>query len=189
MKAVGWITLLLVAAVSVGGWAQCDCGEPEAPFYCATFRSNETIQFRLVAPIDYFMCHNTTVSPGIWGWRVETVDGTIVRTVTYSNGPRSRLLAMEWDLYDDAGYLVDPGYYNLVVMSTDGDVSYPVRILERCRPCCGCCCCCWSAPACAVPCRIPFGEMYLTLAVGEARSWFGLSVRLEFQFQFECSIP
>ena len=187
MKSAGWIALFLVIAGSIGGWAQCGCGEPQAPFCYATFQSNETIQFTLIAPVDYFVCHNTTVSPGIWGWRVETLDGTIVRTVVYPDGPKSRLHVMEWDLYDGGGYLVDPGYYNVIVMSTDGDVSYPVRILERCRPCCGCLCW-WTAPVvCDVPYRIPYGELYLELAVGETRPCFGLSIRIE--FHFECCEP
>lgn len=187
MKSAGWVALCLVMAVSVGGWAQCGCGEPQEPFCYMTFQSNETIEFTLIAPLDYFTCHNTTVSPGIWGWRVEAWDGTAVRTVTYSDGPKSRLLVMEWDLYDDAGYLVDPGYYRIVVMSTDGDVSYPVRILERCRPCCGCFCW-WHAPVvCDVPCPIPYGELYLSLAVGETRPCFGLSIR--FEFRYESSSP
>jgi len=187
MKFASWVSLFLVIAGSIGGWAQCSCEDSQAPFCYMTFQSNETIEFTLIAPVDYFLCHNTTVSPGIWGWRVETLDGTVVRTVTYSDGPKSRLLVMEWDLCDDACYLVDPGYYNIIVMSTDGDVSYPIRILERCRPCCGCFCW-WAAPAvCDVPCRIPYGELYLTLAVGETRSCFGLSIR--FQFRFEFSTP
>jgi hypothetical protein len=187
MKSAGWIALCLVVAVSVGGWAQCGCGESEEPLCYATFQSNETIEFTLIAPVDYFVCHNTTASPGIWGWRVEASDGTVVRTVTYSDGPKSRLLVMEWDLYDDSGYLVDPGCYNVIVMSTDGDVSYPVRILERCRPCCGCFCWWYEPVVCDVPCRIPYGQLYLSLAVGETRPCFGLSIR--FEFRFECSAP
>jgi len=187
MKSAGWIALCLVIAVSVGGWAQCGCWESEEPLCYMTFQSNETIEFKLVAPVDYFICHNTTVSPGIWGWRVETLDGTVVRTVTYSDGPKSRLLVMEWDLYDDAGYLVDPGYYRIVVASTDGDVSYPVRILERCRPCCGCFCWWYEPVVCHVPCCVPYGGLYLSLAVGETRPCFGLTIR--FEFRFECSDP
>lgn len=187
MKSAGWIALLLVIAASVGGWAQCGCGEQETPICHLTFRSNETIEFSLVAPVDYFMCHGTTVSPSIIGWRVETWDGAIVRSVVYSGQPKGRWITMEWDLYDDSGYLVPPGFYRVVVMTTDSDVSYPVRILERCRPCCGCLCW-WTAPvACDVPCPIPYGELYLSLAVGETRSCNGLSFSLT--FRFECSTP
>ena len=187
MKSVGWIALLLVIAVSVGGWAQCGCGGAEQPGCYLTFQSNETIEFSLVAPIDYFTCHGTTVSPGIWGWRVEASNGTIVRTVTYPDGPKSRLLIMEWDLYDEMGCIVSPGYYRIVVMSTDGDVSYPVRILERCRPCFGCFCWSYAPVACDVPCPIPYGELYLRLAIGETRSCFGLSFSMT--FHFNCSGP
>ena len=187
MKSVGWIALLLVIAVSVGGWAQCGCGEPETLSCYLTFQSNETIEFSLIAPVDYFVCHGTTVSPSIIGWRVEAWDGTVVRSVVYPGQPKGRWISMEWDLYDEGGYLVPPGFYRIVVMTTDGDVSYPVRILERCRPCCGCFCW-WSAPpVCGVPCRIPFGELYLSLAVGETRSCYGLSFSLT--FRFECSTP
>ncbi len=186
MKSAGWIALCLVVAVSVGGWAQCDCGEPQAPLCYTTFQSNQTIAFKLIAPVDYFVCHNTNVSPGIWGWRVETLDGTVVRTVTYPDGPKSRLLVMEWDLYDAAGFLVNPGYYNIVVMSTDGDVSYPVRIHDRCHAFCSCAC--WCGPVvCDVPCPIPYGELYLSLAVGRTRLCGALVISLE--FQIECCSP
>jgi len=187
MRSVVGLALLSVVMVSVGASAQCGCGVPEAPNCYMTFQSNETIEFTLIAPVDYFTVHCTTVSPSIWGWRVEAADGTIVRTVLFEDGPISRRIPMEWDLYDDAGYLVDPGFYTIILMSTDGEVTYPVRILERCRPCCGCWCW-WTAPlACDVPCCIPFGELYLSLAVGETRSCFGLSFSLH--FRFECTGP
>jgi hypothetical protein len=67
MKGLGWVALVLVAAGSIGGWAQCGCGDPEAPGCHLTFRSNETIEFSRIAPVDSFVCHNTNVSPSIWG--------------------------------------------------------------------------------------------------------------------------
>lgn len=187
MKSAGWIALLLVIVVSIGGWTQCGCGEPKAPSCYLTFRSNETIEFSLVAPVDYFTCHGTTVSPSIIGWRVEAADGTVVRTVVYPDGPKSRLITMQWDLYDESGCLVPPGYYRVIAMTSDGDVSYPVMIQERCRPCCGCFCSWHALPVCSVPCPIPFGELYLSLAVGETRSCCGASLSLH--FRFECSGP
>lgn len=185
MKSAGWVTLLLVIVVSMGAWAQCGCGVPEEANCYLSFKSNETIEFSLIAPIDYFMFHGTTVSPSIFGWRVEASDGTVVRTVVYSGEPRSRLITMEWDLYDESGYLVPPGSYQIIVMTTDGDVSYPVRIVEACRSCCGCFCWCCAQPITA--CCIPYGELYLSLGVGETRSCCGLSFSLT--FHFECSEP
>ena len=187
MKSIGWIALVLVIATSLGGWAQCDCGVLEASTCYLAFKSNETIAFSLVAPIDYFMCQETTISPGIFGWRAEAWDGTVVRSVVYPGEPRGRLMAMEWDLYDESGYLVLPGSYRIVVVTTDGDVSYPVRIVGTCRSCCGCFY--WQpAPSARdVPCRIPYGQLYLSLGVGETRSHVGLRIRLS--LTFECSVP
>ena len=188
MKSAGWITLLLVIVVSVGAWAQCGCGVPEEPNCYLSFKSNETIEFSLIAPIDWFEANGKTQSPRIFGWRVEELDGTVVRTSIYPGEPRSRLTIMEWDLHDDAGYLVPPGYYQIIVMTTETDVSYPVRVVESCRSWSGCFCGCYvPATCCDSPCCIPFGELYLTLDVGETRPCGGLTINLT--FTFECEEP
>lgn len=188
MRTAGWITLLLLIVVSVGAGAQCDCGSLEEPSCYLTFKSNETIEFSLVAPIDYFMCQGTTISPSIFGWRVEASDGTVVRMVIYPDAPKGRWIAMEWDLYDDAGYLVPAGNYRIIVMTTDSDVAYPVRIVEACHSCWSCFCGCYIPPTCCdSPCRIPYGELYLTLDVGETRPCSGLTINLT--FTVECSSP
>jgi hypothetical protein len=183
VKHAGWIAFLIVALVSLGVWAQCDCGAADEPSCYLAFKTTETIDFSLIAPIDYFAVHQTTVSPSLFGWRVEAWDGTVVRTVIYPGEPVGRWLTMEWDLYDDAGYLVSPGFYRIIVMSTDGEVSYPVRIVEACPTFCGCGC--YAPLACDVPCCVPFGELYLSLSVGETRSCSGLSIRLTFTFECE----
>jgi hypothetical protein len=187
MRSAGWAALLLVVSVSLAGWAQCGCGIQDGPSCYRTFRTNETIEISVIAPIDYFMCRGTTVSPSIFGWRVEAWDGTIVRSVVHSDQPKGRWMTMEWDLNDGSGNLVPSGFYRIIVMTTDGDVSYPVRILERCRPCIDCFC--WStAPmGCSGPCPIPFGELYLSLAVGEMRACSGLLIRVHVEFEFECA--
>ncbi len=189
-RSAGW-ALLGVLALSVMAAAQCDCVEGETPTCFLTFRPNETIAFELIAPIDYFVCHGTSVSPSIWGWQVEAADGSVVRSVTYSNGPVGRWIDMAWDLYDDSGELVPPGYYTIVVMTTDGDVSYPVQVQGRCRPWCTCYCGCAVRSVCDVPCRIPFGELYLALSVGETRPRSGLSfsIQLHVECCTDCSAP
>ena len=187
MRAVGIIAVILVISASSVGWAQCGCGVQEELSCYLTFRSTETIEFSLIAPVDYFMCHGTTVSPSIFGWRVEALDGTVVRTVIYPGEPKGRWITMEWDLYDDDGYLVPPGGYQIIVMTTDSDVAYPVRIVEACRSCWSCFCGWYVPNTCDFPCCIPYGELYLTLGVGETRPCSGLIFSLT--FHFECSLP
>ena len=189
MRTVGFIALLLVIATSFAGASQCDCGAQEVPDCYLAFKSNETIEFSLIAPVDYFMCHGTTVSPSIFGWRVEACDGTVVRTVIYPGEPKGRWIAMEWNLYDESGYLVPPGFYQIIVMTTDSDVAYPVRIVEACHPCWGCFCGCYAPLTCDAPCCIPYGELYLTLDVGEVRSCGGLSFSITITFECEEEEP
>jgi len=187
MKSIGAIALLLVVTASLVGAAQCGCGQPEPANCYLVFKTTETIVFTLEAPIDYFMVHQTSTSPRIFGWRVETSDGTVVRTVIYPGEPRGRWLAMEWDLVADDGYIVAPGDYNIIVMTTVSDVSYPVRIVDACRPLFGCCNVCYAPVSCDIPCCIPYGELYLTLGVGEVRPCSGLSFSLT--ITIECSSP
>jgi len=189
MKSIGCVALLLVIAMSLGAWAQCWCETQEEPGCYLSFKTTETIEFSLEAPIDYFMTHQTTESPSIFGWRVETWDGTIVRTVVYPGEPRGRWITMEWDLYNDDGHLVPPGYYQIIVMSTDSDVAYPIRIVEACHSFCGCFCGCYAPMACDNPCCIPFGELYLTLGVGETRPCSGLTFSMTITIECEESSP
>jgi hypothetical protein len=187
MKSTVLVAVLLVAVLSLGAWGQCGCGEAVEPDCYSAFKTTETIEFVLEAPIDYFMMHNTSVSPSIFGWRVETSDGTIVRTEIFPGDPVGRWTIMEWDLTDDSGAIVLPGYYNIIVMTTDSDVAYPVKIVEACRTFSGCFCGCYAPLMCDNPCCVPFGELYLTLAVGETRSCGGLNFSIT--LTFECEEP
>jgi hypothetical protein len=189
MKAAGWIALVLVVAGSLGAWAQCDCGTGVDPNCFLKFRSNETIEFTLIAPVDYFGHYQTTVSPQIFGWRVEDSNGNVIRTVIYPGEPRSRLTVMEWDLYGDDGYLVEPGFYQVIVMTTASDVSYQVFIEEACRSFCACACNCYAPTVCDSPCRPPYGELYLSLDVGEARPCNGLTFSITITFECEEEAP
>ncbi|MFC2095432.1 hypothetical protein ACFLSW_03225 [Candidatus Bipolaricaulota bacterium] len=176
MRTVGAIAILVVISFSIAGWAQCGCGIEVDPDCYLVFKTNETVEFTLVAPADWFQMNGYTQSPHIFGWRVETQDGLVVRTEVYPGEPRSRLTVMEWDLTDLWGDIVPSGYYNIIVMTTHGDVSYKVFIEEACRTYCGCFCdCSYTPPVCDIPCRAPFGQLYLKLGVGEVRPCNGLS--------------
>ena len=191
MKSTGLLAVLLVAVFSLGALGQCGCGDAVEPDCYLAFKTTETIAFTLDAPIDYFIAHNTGVSPSIFGWRVESGDGNVVRTEIFPGEPVGRWTIMEWDLTDDSGIMVLPGYYRVIVMTTDSDVSYPVKIVETCRTYCGCFCGCFCgcvAPlACDNPCCTPHGELSLALTVGETRSCSGLNFSMT--LTFECEEP
>lgn len=188
-KAAVVVAAVLMASVALAGWAQCGCDTGETPDCYLAFRTTETIAFTLEAPVDYFMMHATAVSPSIFGWRVEAWDGTPVRTVIYPGEPKGRWLTMEWDLYDDQGVLVPAGFYRIVVMTTDGDVFYPVKIVDSCSAYAGCCCGCCAPMMCDAPCCVPFGELYLALDVGEVRSCSGLHISLTITIECEEEEP
>jgi len=186
MRPVGWIALLFVIAVSMGAWAQCGCVGEDDPICYLVFKTTETIEFSLIAPIDWFMVHGKTESPSIFGWRVEASDGTVVRAVVYPGEPKSRLTIMEWDLANYDGDIVPPGHYQIIVMTTEADVSYPVLVVDGCRSWTDCFCGCYVPATCGNnPCCTPFGELYLSLGVGETRSCGGLTINLT--FTFECT--
>lgn len=188
MKAAGWIALMLVVAGAVGGWAQCDCGTGVDPNCFLKFKSNETIEFSVIAPVDYFSHYQTTVSPQVFGWRVEDANGNVVRLEVFSGAPRSRTTVMEWDLYGDDGYIVAPGFYQIIAMTTVSDVRYQVFIEEACRSFSPCACN-YAPLVCDSPCRPPFGELYLSLDVGETRPCNGLTFSITITFQCEEEAP
>jgi len=190
MKAAGWIALVLVVAGSLGASAQCNCGAAVDPNCFLKFKTNETIEFSVIAPVDYFMHYQTTVSPQIFGWRVEDTEGNVVRMEILPGGARSRLTIMEWDLYNTNGCIVDPGFYQIIVMTTASDVSYQVFVEEACHSFCACACGCYTPPVCcSSSCCPPFGELYLSLDVGEVRPCNGLTFSITIRFECEEEAP
>jgi hypothetical protein len=172
MRRAGWVVLLLVGLASFVAAAQTDCGcvDASAPTCYTTFRSNEIIDFQLIVPLDFYWMHNTTETPLITAWRVETLEGVLVKYVPQSE-PKGHWATFSWDLTDDYGCLVDPGFYRIIVSSPlTGDVFADVEIIS---------CCCWSCwGCCPSPCYCPWinpcipacGQAYLKLANGGTRN-------------------
>ena len=175
MRSVGILALFLILSTSLIATSQCGCGIDVDPDCYLVFKTNETIEFSLVVPMDWFQVNGYTQNPRIFGWRIETKEGNVVRTVVFDGEPRNRLEVMEWDLANEDGQIVAPGYYNVIVMTTDSDVVYPVRIVDACRSFCACLCDCYTPLICDIPCCPPYGQLYLDLRVGEVRSCNGLS--------------
>ena len=120
---------------------------------------------------------------------MEDAEGTLVRMEIFPGEPRSRLTVMEWDLTNTDGYIVAPGFYQIIVMTTASDVSYQVFVEEACRSFSPCACNNYAPLVCDSPCRPPFGELYLSLSVGETRSCTGLSFSITITVHCEEGTP
>ena len=169
MHRVGWMTAILLVGIGLSACADCGCTPPGSPACYTLFRANQTIEFTLTVPVDYFTAHATEETPFITGWRVETVDGVLVRRVTF-DFPHGLLTVMEWTLKDDDGVPVNEGFYRIIVETTSaGEISNTVQLI----PCCGACVSSCRSPVCRPAC----GEAYLILRVGDSfRCGCGLSL-------------
>lgn len=162
MHRVGWMTALLLVGIGLSAWGDCGCTPAGSPVCYTLFRVNQTIEFTLTVPVDYFVAHATEETPFITGWRVETLDGVLVRRMTF-DFPHGLLTVMEWTLEDDGGVRVNDGFYRVIVETTSaGEISNTVQLI----PCCGACAYSCRSPVCRPAC----GEAYLILRVGESRS-------------------
>jgi hypothetical protein len=181
MRRVSWLVAALVLGFGLSVWADCGCTSGLEPSCYATFRSNELVSFSLTVPIDYFLCNNTTETPMITGWRVEELDGTLVRLALFDE-VKGHWNAFLWDLTDDSGQVVDEGFYRIVVMTTSaGEAAADVRIVSCCNPCMTC----WSCCPCATcvdgriyRCPTEYGSPYLVLGVGGTRSCCAFTVQV-----------
>ena len=181
MRKVALITAIFLLAAGIGALAGCTIDTQETCY--TTFKSNEIIEFSLVVPVDYYWCHDTTATPLITGWWVETVDGSAVKHVEFTE-PRGHWESFTWDLTDDDGNYVEAGDYRIVVATTVEDaVGANIRIVP--------CCCCSPCFACCPPipcsCRplycspVPYGKLYLSLGSAGTRSCCLFSVQLYFE--------
>lgn len=176
MKRTGWVLLLLLAGFSwsLFGQSDCGCGDAASPTCYTTFRASEMIGIDVVVPGEYFSIHNTSVTPLITGWRVETLDGLLVRHETYLESPKGHHVSYIWDLTTDEGTMVSDGFYRLVVSTTSTpEIEAYVKILPCCcSPCWGCCpapCSCTSLSRCRPCC----GEPYIQFFSAGSRSCCG----------------
>jgi len=189
MKRVGWLVAALVVGIGLSAWADCGCAPAGDPACYTTFRVNQTIQFTVIVSLDFFTAHATTETPLITGWRVEKLDGTVVRRVVF-DWPVGLVRPLEWRLVDDAGAWVGEGFYRIVVETTSaGEVQNTVRLVAcYTPPACGTCLC--SCSDRVPPCSRVCGEAFLALRVGETRDCCcGFGVTLIGSFTWETPAP
>ena len=181
MKRATLVSIAILLAIGLAAWADCGCTTDTAEPCYTTFKSNEIIEFSLVVPVDYYWTHDTTATPLITAWWVETEDGLIVKHAEFSE-PRGHWETFTWDLTDDDGKYVEAGDYRIVVATTVEDaVGVNIRIVPSC--CSPCFACCPPIPCSCRPlysCSVPFGELYLNLESAGTRSCCGCTLQLYF---------
>ncbi len=185
MRRVGWLLgLAMLFGVVLASAADCGCSQGVEPPCYVTFRSNELIEFSAVFPLDYFIAHSTSETPFALGWMVTAADGSVVRSVEFDDVV-GWMTDFIWDLRDEEGRDVAPGFYRIAVLTTAGPVAADVRIVSCCTPCVACwsCCVCSICPAPGGLCPCLRGEPYLVLDVSSTRSCclftFGLYIEGE----------
>jgi hypothetical protein len=172
MRRAGLGVLVLVGLLTVAASAQtwCECGTATEPGCYTTFRSNEIVEFSLTVPVEYFWVYDTVVVPLVTGWWVERPDGAIVKHVTFTE-PRGHNVSFLWDLSTDAGGVVEPGFYRIVLTTTStAPISADIKIVSCC--CSLCWSCCWTPCPCqpAIYCPPACGELRLKLASAGTRN-------------------
>ncbi|MDD5264157.1 MAG: hypothetical protein PHU43_04880 [Candidatus Bipolaricaulis sp.] len=190
MNRVGWLLALLVVVFGLSASGDCGCPSAREPVCYTVFRQNQTIVLSVTVPVDFFLAHGTTETPLITGWRVERLDGSVVRRVTFVC-PIGWPTPFEWGLDDDAGARVSEGVYRIIVeTSSAGELTNYARLIPCCAPLpCGCSGSC-GYPDRVAPCRPACGEAFLTLRVGETFSGCcGLGVSIFGSFTWESSPP
>jgi len=185
MKRAAWVVpiLLLAMALAVAGDTGCGCVPDEEPLCYTSVRSNEIIGFRLIIPVDYFWKYETSETPLITGWWVERPDGIVVKYVQYTE-VRGHWESFTWDLTDDNGELVEPGFYRIVMTTTSAPPAIAdVQIVSCCcSPCWGCCPAlqsCYRSPCCYAP----YGEPRLSLESVGTRSCCLLNISIFGSFE------
>lgn len=146
MKRTVLLAVVIVGLIGIVATAQCGCTpllEGEGPTCYTTYWAGVDIAFKLVVPAEYFSQNPVPTTPLITGWRVETLEGTIVYQEQFPDVPKGHYLEMVWDQRDTWCNRVPPGYYRLVVQTTSaGEFENYVQIVPR--PCywdwCSCCC-------------------------------------------------
>ncbi len=183
------LAVLVIGVIGVGALAQCGgCSQPPAinaaePACYTAYWIGEEVHFKLSVPAEYFFTVPTPPTPLITGWRVETLDGTVVFQDVFPDVPKGAWYEMVWDQRDLSCQLVPPGYYRIVV-STDsaGVYSAVIKLV--------------SPPACLTPCGIyprlvspqcstPCGKPHIEFLPQKASASAGISISIH----INCSCP
>ena len=170
MRKAALLVVIFVGLASGLALAQCGCTEEATgrpPCYTA-FWAGEEVRFKLVVPADYFFCCESCEAPLVTGWRVETLEGTIIYEETFAHAPKGHWYVMSWDQKDAWCIRGSPGFYKIIVQTISaGEFENHIHI-GAAACCCGWCCCC--PQPCSFPCGVSLCQPYVKVLPTTARS-------------------
>ncbi len=132
------LSLVMVVALASVAMAQCWCEPftPDVPRCYTTVYPGQTVEigirFPVCFPVPFCCC--PPPAPQVLMWRVETWEGQVVYSQTLLNPVSVTSFSASWDLRDAEGIQVAPGYYRVIVVTTEGDYDNNLRLVEQ-RPC------------------------------------------------------
>ena len=124
--------------------------------------------FKLVVPADYFFCCERCEAPLVTGWRVETLEGTIIYEEAFTHAPKGHWYVMSWDQKNTCGVKVSTGSYKVVLETTSAsEVKDTIQIVAI--PCCCSRCICYPRLR-SYTCGVPLCQPYVKVLPTTARS-------------------
>lgn len=194
MRRACMITLVVLALASGLVAGQCSCSDSvlgEAPPCYTTFRLGQEVRFKLVVPLDYFMCCPASDTPLITRWRVETMDGVIIYEEAL-RAAKGHWYEISWDQRDSCRQRIAGGYYRIAIQTTSGEFFNYIQVGAThwgwCDPCCVCRCC-------ECPCPIPLCKPYVKFLPSHQQSWspcgctFSVTLRMGSDCSIDCCDP
>ena len=189
MRKVILLAIVMLALASGLAVAQCNCADPafgEVPPCYTTFGWGQEVRFKLVAPLEYFLCCAVCETPLITGWRVETLDGVI----TYEEvlrAPKGHYYEISWDQKDSWRNRIPCGYYRIVIETTVGEYVNYIHVNPGCWDWCGYCC---ASRLHGCPCGVMLCQPYVKFLPSTTQSWSPCccSVSVTVRLGADCSI-
>lgn len=135
VKRVALLSVVLVAALAGTVLAQCWCDPviPDVPRCYTAVHPGQKVEIGIRFPFCFhgvFFCCSPP-APQVLTWYVETWEGDIVYVEPLPAPVPATSFSAVWGLHDVDGFAVGPGYYRVVVVTTEGEHDNNLRLVEQ----------------------------------------------------------